>query len=247
MLDLISSGRASFRASARNSSLIRPVPRAPRLLPGRKRSGWVGFEGIVASGKTTQSRLLAEAIRSSSPELVPEFGDHELGRYLSEFGSPDMRLTPDGCDTSYVRHLLALASHVQKLEEASRRAAKNVVLLDVATLTDAAYALADLPADTGAELRGRLLSAVGLLMSKVQPLPEGGILIYLDCDPKLAADRLTKRSGIEDQGRTDFLVRMHKAYGDLLHGREEVRKVDADRAPDQVAEAVWSHVSHLFR
>lgn len=219
----------------------------PRLPLGRRRRGWVGFEGIVASGKTTQSRRLAERIQSSNPEVVPEFGNHELGLYLSRYGSPGMRLTPEGCDTSYVRHILALASHVQKLEDASRRAAKNVVLLDVATLTDAAYALADLPREVGAELRGRMVSAVGSLIGKVQPPTDSGILIYLDCHPKIAADRLTKRSETEDAERVDFLERMHDAYRDLLNGRKDVRRVDADGEPDEVADGVWSQVSHLFR
>ncbi|HEY6749525.1 MAG TPA: deoxynucleoside kinase [Mycobacteriales bacterium] len=208
----------------------------------------MGFEGIVASGKTTQSRLLAESIRSAKPELVPEFGNHELGRYLSEFGSPGMRLTPEGCDTSYVRHLFALASHVQKLDEARRSTAKSVVLLDVATLTDMAYALADLPSELGADLRARMMSAVGSLIERVQPSTDNGILIYLDCDPKVAALRLAERSGIHDDSeRVEFLIRMHKAYDDLLDGRKDVRRVDANRTRDEVAESVRELVGHLFR
>jgi thymidylate kinase len=241
----------SRTASPEKDPLRTPRASSPPTLRsrffGRPRRGWVGFEGIVASGKTTQSLLLAESIRSSNPELVPEFGNHELGRYLSKFGSPGMRLTPEGCDTSYVRHLLALASHVQKLEDASRRATKNVVLLDVATLTDAAYALADLPSDVGPEFRGRMVSAVGSLMERVQPPADSGVIVYLDCDPEVAADRLAKRSGVDDPERVDFLIKMHDAYGELLRGRKDVKTVDANREPDRVADSVREHMGHLFR
>jgi thymidylate kinase len=223
-------------------SYIAPPEQAqPRWsLRARPRQRWVGFEGIVASGKSTQARLLAEGLRCSV-EVVPEFGDHELGRYLSEYGSPGMRLTPEGCDATHVRHLLALSSHVQKLRDV--RTAKNVVLLDVATLTDTAYALADLPQEAAAGLRTWMCSAVNALIEPVRPAPRRGVLIYLDCDPKIAADRLARRTSDEvGTEQIEFLVRMHEAYEFLLSEREDVVRVDANGAVDEVAEAVRAHV-----
>jgi thymidylate kinase len=178
---------------------------------------------------------------------VPEFGDHDLGRYLSRFGSPDMRLTPEGCETSYVRHLLALASHVQKLEQIKYRNAGDVVLLDVATLTDAAYALADLPLEVEADLRGRMMSAVDSLIALVQPPPGKGVLIYLDCDPKVAAERLEQRGALGGREQVEFLVRMYEAYEYLLRDRKDVKRVDANGSVADVAESVRSHVRHLIR
>jgi thymidylate kinase len=207
----------------------------------RSRHRWVGFEGIVASGKTTQSaRLAAEW---GCAHVVPEFGDHELGRYLSRYGSPGMRLTPEGCDTSYVRHLLALSSHVQKLQVVGRESKRRPVLLDVATLTDAAFALADLPAEAAEHLRPMLRAAVNSMVAMATPPPHSGVLIYLDCDPKVAADRLARRTcqpvGTE---QVDFLVRMHQAYEFLLSERRDVVRIDANGEIDQVAELVRAHV-----
>lgn len=228
-------------APAGHVSSVRPEGAATDRIPA-----WVGFEGIVASGKTTQSRRLAESIRSSPAEVVPEFGDHELGRYLSRYGSPGMRLTPEGCETSYVRHLLALSSHLQKLGDVGRRAARTVVLLDVATLTDAAFALADLPVDVGRELRTTMRSAVESLVALVHP-PANGVLIYLDCHPKLAAERLELRGSPADREQVDFLGRMHDAYEELLDGRADVVRIDAGGSVDEVAAAVRAAVPALTR
>ncbi len=210
-----------------------------RVLRVRHRHKWVGFEGIVASGKTTQARLLAGSLRSSA-EVVPEFGNHELGRYLSSYGSPGMRLTPEGCDTSYVRHLLALSSHMQKLRNTAR--SRNT-LLDVATLTDAAFALADLPEPAARELRPVMRSAVDSLIELVRPPAHRGVLIYLDCAPEVAAERVARRNDAEvDPEQIEFLGRMHEAYEFLLEERDDVLRVDADRSIDQVASDVRAHV-----
>jgi thymidylate kinase len=210
-----------------------------RVLRVRHRHKWVGFEGVVASGKTTQARLLARSLRSTA-EVVPEFGNHELGRYLSSYGSPGMRLTPEGCDTSYVRHLLALSSHMQKLRNTAR--SRNT-LLDVATLTDAAFALADLPEPAARELRPVMRSAVDSLIELVRPPAHRGVLIYLDCAPEVAAERLARRNDAEvDPEQIAFLGRMHDAYEYLLTGRQDFVRVDANRDVDEVASAVRAHV-----
>lgn len=228
------------------SPIQAPLP-PPAPDPSRPPSGWVGFEGIVASGKTTQSRLLLGSLRSGRAEVLPEFGDHDLGRYLSRFGSPGMRLTPEGCEVSYIRHLLALSSHVDKLREATRRAATNVVLLDVATLTDAVYALADLPPSTGPELRGRMVSAVSSLIAMAQPPAGNGVLVYLDCDPQTAAQRLERRGSPAGPEQVDFLATMHGAYEELLRGRDDVVRVDARPSVDKVAAAIHAHLPPFVR
>lgn len=197
----------------------------------RPAPAWIGFEGIVASGKTTQSRLLAETFGPAGADLVPEFGDHELGRYLSRFGSPGMRLTPEGLETAYVRHLLALSAHMQKLAEIDSRAADNVVLLDVATLTDVAYALADLPEDG---LRDRMMAAVDAMIALVRPT-SAGVVVYLDCDPKVAAERLERRGIPTGDEHLVFLDRMYDAYQHLLAGRTGVVRIDANRPVGVVA------------
>jgi thymidylate kinase len=206
----------------------------------RHKPRWVGFEGIVASGKTTQTELLAKNC-GPSVEVIPEFGNHDLGRYLMTYGSPGMRLTPEGCDTSYVRHLLALSSHMQKLREVGQ--SKNTFLLDVATLTDTAFALADLPEQVARHLRPTMRSAVNSMIEIVRPRPEEGVLIYLDCAPEEAARRLAVRNGTEVSAeQVEFLVRMRDAYEFLLDEREDFVRVDANRGIDEVAGHVRTHV-----
>jgi thymidylate kinase len=205
----------------------------------RLKHRWVGFEGIVASGKTTQARLLADNLKSAA-EVVPEFGNHELGRYLSSYGSPGMRLTPEGTESSYVRHLLALSSHMQKLRNTAR--SRNT-LLDVATLTDAAFALADLPEPAARELRPVMRSAVDFFVELVRPPARRGVLIYLDCEPEVAAERLARRNDAEiSTEQIDFLGRMHDAYEYLLSGRQDFVRVDANREIAAVASDVRAHV-----
>ena len=152
-----------------------------------------------------------------------------------------MRLTPEGCDTSYVRHLLALSSHMQKLRDVGH--SRNTFLLDVATLTDAAFALADLPGEVAEKLRPTMRSAVNSMIEIVQPPADRGVLIYLECTPAVAAERLARRNGSPVSAeQVDFLRRMHDAYEFLLRERRDVVRIDANRDIDEVAEAVRAHV-----
>ena len=192
---------------------------------------FIVIEGIDGAGTTTQAQLLADNLRSPA-KVVPEFGDHELGRYLRSSGSPGMRLTPEGCETSYVRHLLALCSHMQKLRDTPR--SRNT-LLDVATLTDTAFALADLPEPAAQELRPVMKAAVNSLIELVHPPAHRGVLIYLDCEPEVAAERLARRNGTEVRAdQLDFLRRMRDAYEFLLEDRQDFVRLDANRGIDEV-------------
>jgi deoxyadenosine/deoxycytidine kinase len=129
---------------------------------------------------------------------------------------------------------------MQKLRDTAR--SRNT-LLDVATLTDAAFALADLPEAAAQELRPIMRSAVDFFIELVHPPAHRGVVIYLDCKPEVAADRLARRNDAEVSAeQIDFLGRMHEAYEFLLEEREDVLRVDADRSIDEVASDVRAYV-----
>jgi thymidylate kinase len=110
-------------------------------------------------------------------------------------------------------------------------------------MTDAAFALADLPADVTEDLRPTLRAAVNSIIALVQPPAEEGVLIYLDCDPKVAAERLALRTGAPvSTEQVDFLVRMYESYEFLMTDRPEVVRVNANQEIHTVAAAVRAHV-----
>ena len=108
-------------------------------------------------------------------------------------------------------------------------------------MTDAAFALADLPAPEADELWPTMVSAVDAVIALVRPPPHPGVLIYLDCPPAVAAQRL--RGADRDTGaspeQVSFLTRMHAAYEFLLRERDDVVRIDANEGiSETVAAAV---------
>ena len=77
----------------------------------------------------------------------------------------------------------------------------------------------------------------------MRPPARRGVLIYLDCEPEVAAERLARRNDAEiSTEQIDFLGRMHDAYEYLLSGRQDFVRVDANREIAAVASDVLAHV-----
>lgn len=189
---------------------------------------FISFEGIDGCGKTTQARLLAEALRGEGTEVVltREPGGTALGEE--------------------VRRLLLHGDHVAPWAEVALYAgsrAQHVAEVIRPALEGGATVVCDRYVDSSVAYQG---GARGLGLERVLELNlavVGGLMpdrtVLLDIAPELAAARLRgERDRIEREDGA-FHARLGAAYRELaarFAGRYLV--VDAARAVADVAEEV---------
>ncbi|MDR2607860.1 MAG: dTMP kinase [Treponema sp.] len=85
------------------------------------------------------------------------------------------------------------------------------------------------------------------LLNEAFPLPE--LIIILDLDPHIAAERIRHREEKEIFEYLEFQIRVRRAYLDLIpYYRERgarVELVDARESPETVALAVWNFIREM--
>jgi dTMP kinase len=190
---------------------------------------FVTFEGIDRSGKTTQARLLCEALGEEA-QAVREPGGTEVGERLRD-------LLKD--------QTLSIAPETEALMFAAARAELVAHVIRPA-LDDGRVVVSDRFLDSSLAYQG---VARGLGVDDVEQINRfatGGLLpditFLLSIDPARAAERAGQLDRFEDEG--DSLQRaVFDAYRDLAAadpGRWRI--VDADRPSDQVHADVLSAV-----
>jgi dTMP kinase len=190
---------------------------------------FVTFEGIDRSGKTTQARLLCEALGEEA-QAVREPGGTEVGERLRD-------LLKD--------QTLPIAPETEALMFAAARAELVAHVIRPA-LDDGRVVVSDRFLDSSLAYQG---VARGLGVDDVEQINRfatGGLLpditFLLSIDPARAAERAGQLDRFEDEG--DSLQRaVFDAYRDLAAadpGRWRI--VDADRPSDQVHADVLSAV-----
>lgn len=191
--------------------------------------GFISFEGIDGSGKSTQARLLADALRqlgrgvtlTREPGGSP--GAEEIRRLVLE-GAPD-RWSPE------TELLLFTAARRDHLEKTIRPALARgeVVITDRFADSSRMYqgiSRGDL-ADT--------VDALHALMIGVEP----DLTLLIDIDPEVGLSRAVARKGheqrFEDMG-LDLQRRMRTGFLDLAARHpSRFRVIDGARTPDAVA------------
>jgi dTMP kinase len=190
---------------------------------------FVTFEGIDRSGKTTQARLLCEALGEEA-QAVREPGGTEVGERLRD-------LLKD--------QTLSIAPETEALMFAAARAELVAHVIRPA-LDEGRVVVSDRFLDSSLAYQG---VARGLGVDDVEQINRfatGGLLpditFLLSIDPARAAERAGQLDRFEDEG--DSLQRaVFDAYRDLAAadpGRWRI--VDADRPSDQVHADVLSAV-----
>jgi dTMP kinase len=209
----------------------------------RTASGFITFEGVEGSGKTTQARLLSEHLAGKGVQhlLTREPGGTVLGEKLRA-----ILLDPQSTGLLPVSELLlygaARSQHIEEVIEPALSEGK-VVICD--RFTDATIAYQG----HGREIPMNVIKIVNSLASAdIKP----DLTILLDVEPEKGLSRARARNeltGNTAESRFDdeelaFHKRVRDGYLEIARqDTARVRVVSADASPEKVAKQVSAHVS----
>jgi dTMP kinase len=182
---------------------------------------FVTFEGIDRSGKTTQARMLVEALGDERALSVREPGGTELGERVREVlkGSVPLEARTEA--------LLFAAARAQLVAEVVGPAleAGRVVVSDRFLDSSLAYQ---------GDARGLGVEEVRRVNAFAVEGVEPDLTIYLALDPDVAASRAGETDRFEDEG-AGLQRRVAGAYEQLAAAAPgRWRRVAADRGADEV-------------
>lgn len=193
---------------------------------------FITFEGIDGSGKSSQARLLTEALEARGVDVVATRepggspGAEEIRRLVLE-GDPD-RWSPE---TEILLFTAARRDHLERVIDPATRAGKVVVCDRFADSTRMYQGL------RGPGLR-EIVDQLHALMIGREP----DLTFIIDMDPEKGHARAKGRGGTEERFEdfgTALQERMRAGFLDLARAApDRCVVIDGDRAPDEVASDV---------
>jgi dTMP kinase len=189
---------------------------------------FVTFEGIDGSGKSTQARLLAEALAEDGREVVltREPGGTELGERIREL------LLHAGQVTPWAEATLFAAARAQLVEAVIAPALARGADVVCDRYLDSSLAYQGIARGLGLERVLELnLHATGNV------LPDRTYLLVVD--PAVAAGRLPETRDRIEREDAGFRARVDRAYRELAEAfPNRITTIDGSRPPDEIGREI---------
>ncbi len=202
-------------------------------------NGFISFEGIEGSGKSTQSRVLAEYLRSKGRQVVEtaEPGGTDTGSKIRK-----LLLEPGNVIDPLAELLLYYASRAQLLKEVILPALQNnqVVITDRFTDSTVAYQ---------GYARGIDLNVINTLNNLVVPdtMPQLTILLDFDVEEGLSRNRKAMKEDRFELEAVEFHRRVRNGFQKIAEQEpDRVKIVDASQSPDAVSRRIIEIVDELW-
>lgn len=192
----------------------------------------IAFEGIDGSGKSTQARRLADALRGRgrAVTLLREPGDSEYGRELR-------RIFVEGRDVGPEEEMRLFLEDRRidvrdNIVPALRRG--EIVIMDRYYLSSVVY-------------QGVLGLDPEMILEKNEAFaPRPDLTLIFDLDPAIALARIRAARGAANTFEDgDNLVRVRALYRRFVDG-ERVQTIDAGRDPEEVFSELLDRVAPLI-
>ena len=197
---------------------------------------FITFEGIDGSGKSTQSRALAETLRAQGFDTVltrepgGSAGADDIRRLVLE-GDPDRW----SAETEILLFTAARRDHLERLIDPALAAGKVVVCDRYADSTRMYQGL------SRGDLRSQVDALHALMIGR-----EPDLTLLIDMDPATGLTRAKDRQGHEERFEDfglDLQERMRTGFLALAEEfRDRFRVIDGNRSPETVAAEVLDHV-----
>jgi len=193
---------------------------------------FVTFEGLDGSGKSTQVKLLAEALAGEGRDVVAtrEPGGTELGERVGEL------LLAEGEVTPWAEAALFAAARAQLLEEVIAPALERGADVICDRYLDSSLAYQGIARGLGLDrvLELNLQAVLGVL-------PDRTFLLLVD--PAESARRVGSDGDRIEREDDDFRVRVDAAYRQLAEVfPERIQTIDGTRPPREIAEEVLAEL-----
>ncbi len=204
-----------------------------------ERGSFITLEGVEGCGKSTQTSLLAAALRADNKKVLTtaEPGGSVLGKELRRIlkESAGMRISP------FAELFLFLSDRAQHVEEIIRPAIEEGMIVLSDRFTDSTIVYQGYGRGLDLDMLKKLNK---LASSDIKP----DLTIVLDCDVRVGLERHGKREQESRECRfhmesLDFHDRVRKGYMEMAKQEPgRFRIVDASRAIDEVRESVKNAV-----
>jgi dTMP kinase len=225
----------------------------PRRLPKDRMGFLIALEGVDGSGKTTQARRLAEALRKAGWDVVltREPGGTPLGEQLRRIllQSPVPPATGPAPRTELLLYLADRAQHLYEVIEPALRS-RQIVVSD--RFIDSTLVYQGIARGFGVELLIEVHQKLGVLR-----WPDCTVL--LDVDPRLGLQRKRRQAQAEgpaiplaewsrfEREDLSFHQVIAEGYRQLAEmSPERWIVVPADADPDTVFQGIWTALRQKF-